>query len=109
MVDTLESIYKTVGDRNIAVARELTKKHETVNRGTVGEVLEYFKENEPKGEFVLVLEGKDKEKIASFEEMTIEEHFNMYIEQGMSEKDAMKQVAKDRGIGKRDVYAYIKK
>ena len=114
LVDTLESIYKTVGDRNIAVARELTKKHETVNRGTVGEVLEYFKENEPKGEFVLVLEGKDKEKIkedkiASFEEMTIEEHFNMYIEQGMSEKDAMKQVAKDRGIGKRDVYAYIKK
>ena len=114
LVDTLDSIYKTVGDRNIAVARELTKKHETVNRGTVGKVLEYFKENEPKGEFVLVLEGKDKEKIkedkiASFEEMTIEEHFNMYIEQGMSEKDAMKQVAKDRGIGKRDVYAYIKK
>lgn len=113
LVDTLDSIYKTVGDRNIAVARELTKKHETVNRGAVGEVLEYFKENEPKGEFVLVLEGKDKEKIkedkiASFEEMTIEEHFNMYIEQGMSEKDAMKQVAKDRGIGKRDVYAYIK-
>ena len=114
LVDTLDSIYKTVGDRNIAVARELTKKHETVNRGAVGELLEYFKENEPKGEFVLVLEGKDKEKIkedkiASFEEMTIEEHFNMYIEQGMSEKDAMKQVAKDRGIGKRDVYAYIKK
>ena len=114
LVDTLDSIYKTVGDRNIAVARELTKKHETVNIGAVGEVLEYFKENEPKGEFVLVLEGKDKEKIkedkiASFEEMTIEEHFNMYIEQGMSEKDAMKQVAKDRGIGKRDVYAYIKK
>ena len=114
LVDTLDSIYKTVGDRNIAVARELTKKHETVNRGAVGEVLEYFKENEPKGEFVLVLEGKDKEKIkedkiASFEEKTIEEHFNMYIEQGMSEKDAMKQVAKDRGIGKRDVYAYIKK
>lgn len=114
LVDTLDSIYKTVGDRNIAVARELTKKHETVNRGAVGEVLEYFKENEPKGEFVLVLDGKDKEKIkedkiASFEEMTIEEHFNMYIEQGMSEKDAMKQVAKDRGIGKRDVYAYIKK
>ena len=114
LVDTLDSIYKTVGDRNIAVARELTKKHETVNRGAVGEVLEYFKENEPKGEFVLVLEGKDKEKIkedkiASFEEMTIEEHFNMYIEQGMSEKDAMKQVARDRGIGKRDVYAYIKK
>ena len=114
LVDTLDSIYKTVGDRNIAVARELTKKHETVNRGAVGEVLEYFKENEPKGEFVLVLEGKDKEKIkedkiASFEEMTIEEHFNMYIEQGMSEKDAMKQVAKDRGIGKKDVYAYIKK
>lgn len=114
LVDTLDSIYKTVGDRNIAVARELTKKHETVNRGAVGEVLEYFKENEPKGEFVLVLEGKDKEKIkedkiASFEEMTIEEHFNMYIEQGMFEKDAMKQVAKDRGIGKRDVYAYIKK
>lgn len=114
LVDTLDSIYKTVGDRNIAVARELTKKHETVNRGAVGKVLEYFKENEPKGEFVLVLEGKDKEKIkedkiASFEEMTIEEHFNMYIEQGMSEKDAMKQVAKDRGIGKRDVYAYIKK
>lgn len=114
LLDTLDSIYKTVGDRNIAVARELTKKHETVNRGTVGKVLEYFKENEPKGEFVIVLEGKDKEKIkedkiASFEEMTIEEHFNMYIEQGMSEKDAMKQVAKDRGIGKRDVYAYIKK
>lgn len=114
LVDTLEEIYKTVGDRNIAVARELTKKHETVNRGKVGEILEYFSENEPKGEFVLVLEGKDKEKIkedkiASFEEMSIEEHFKMYIEQGISEKDAMKQVAKDRGIGKRDVYACIKK
>lgn len=114
LIDTLEEIYNTVGDRQMAAARELTKKHETVNRGTVGQVLDYFKENEPKGEFVIVLEGKDKEKIkedkiASFEEMSLEEHLKMYIDKGMTEKDAMKQVAKDRGIGKREVYAYLKK
>lgn len=114
LIDTLEEIYNTVGDRQMAAARELTKKHETVNRGTVGQVLDYFKENEPKGEFVIVLEGKDKEKIkedkiASFEEMSLEEHLKMYVDKGMTEKDAMKQVAKDRGIGKREVYAYLKK
>lgn len=114
LVAALEDIYNTVGDRNIAAVREITKKHETVNRGSVSQVLDYFRENEPKGEFVLVLEGADTEsvkqnEIEKYSNMTIEEHYNMYVASGMNDKAAMKQVAKDRGIGRREVYAEVKK
>lgn len=113
LLNTLKDIYKYAGDRQAAVERELTKRHETVNKGSLSELINYFEENEPKGEFVIVLEGADyeevkAEEISKISEMSIEEHFNSYIAQGMDEKTAMKQVAKDRGIGKRDVYKELK-
>lgn len=112
--DTLDDIYSAVGERRAAVIRELTKRHETVNRGNLSEIIQYFENNEPKGEFVIVIEGRDadevrSEEISAFDEMTIAEHFEKYIASGMDEKSAMKAVAKDRGIGKREVYAEIKK
>lgn len=113
LLNTLNDIYIHVGNRQIAVERELTKRHETVNKGSLSEIISYFQENEPKGEFVIVLEGADSDeiksqKIAKINEMSITEHFNSYIAQGLDEKSAMKQVAKDRGIGKRDVYRELK-
>ncbi len=112
LADTLEQLCEKMGDRLAAAVRELTKKHETVNKATLSELLEYFRLNEPKGEFVLVISGKNPqelklEKIADFEEMSIEQHYNNYIKEGMDGKSAMKQVAKDRGIGKRDVYKVL--
>ncbi len=109
LVDTLEQLCTVMGDRYCAAVRELTKKHETVNRGTIQQLLNYFRENEPKGEFVLVISGKSQQELrsmelAAFDEITIEQHYNRYINEGMDSKAAMKQVAKDRGIGKRDVY-----
>lgn len=114
LLNTLNDIYKYAGDREIAVERELTKRHETVNKGKISDVIAYFEENEPKGEFVIVLNGADPEEIKAKEmskinEMSILDHFNSYVAQGLDEKSAMKQVAKDRGIGKRDVYAELKK
>ena len=79
---------------------------------TLEKALEYYKEEEPRGEYVLVVEGKSREEkreeeIASWENMTIEEHMNYYENQGMDNKTAMKQVAKDRGVGKREIYQYL--
>ncbi len=96
-------------DRKITVTKELTKKHETKLPFTLEEAIAYFTENDPKGEFVLVLEGIDKsilkeEEQKKFEEMTLEEHMAIYENQGIARKEAMKLVAKDRGISKRDVY-----
>lgn len=112
LISTLEEIHEAVGNRQIAVVRELTKKHETVNRGLLDDIIRYFKDNEPKGEFVIVLEGIDIEEVkqeerARIEEMSIEEHYNKYIEGGMDGKSAMKAVAKDRGVGKSEIYAYL--
>lgn len=113
LLNTLKDIYKYAGNRQVAVERELTKRHETVNKGNLSEIIDYFEENEPKGEFVIVLEGIDSEevknaKILKNSKTSIKDHFNSYISQGMDEKSAMKQVAKDRGIGKRDVYRELK-
>jgi 16S rRNA (cytidine1402-2'-O)-methyltransferase len=112
LVDTLDELCEDMGDRYAAAVRELTKRHETVNRGTLTELKSYFEANEPKGEFVLVIRGKDAqsvraEEIASFEQMTIEEHYQSYIDSGMDSKSAMKQVARDRGVGKRDIYKAV--
>ncbi|MCR5272459.1 MAG: 16S rRNA (cytidine(1402)-2'-O)-methyltransferase [Lachnospiraceae bacterium] len=109
LVRTLEELYEAMGERKITVTRELTKKHEEKLLFTLGEALSYYKENEPKGEFVLVLEGRDREDIIKeeqkkFEDMTMEEHMAIYENQGIQRKEAMKLVAKDRGISKRDVY-----
>lgn len=109
LVKTLEELLEALGNRKIAVCRELTKRYEEKTLASISEVLDYYKENEPRGEYVLVLEGKSFETIAeeekkSWEAMTIEEHMAIYEGQGIDRKEAMKLVAKDRGISKRDVY-----
>ena len=112
LVRTLEELFEALGERRITVCRELTKKYETAFRTTFAEALSRFKEAEPKGECVIVIEGKSialvkEEKSREWEEMTIEEHMEHYLSQGIEKKEAMKKVAKDRGISKRDVYQYL--
>ena len=114
LVKTLEELYQTLGNRRITLCRELTKKFETVLPTTLEEALAKYETEEPRGEYVLVLEGKSfeqkkEEAIKSWEEMTIEEHMAYYEAQGMDNKSAMKQVAKDRGVGKREIYSYLNK
>ena len=109
LVKTLEELQATLGNRKIAVCRELTKRYEEKMLSTISDMLDFYKENEPRGEYVLVLEGKSFEEIAeeekkSWEAMTLEEHMAVYENQGIDRKEAMKLVAKDRGISKRDVY-----
>ena len=109
---TLKELLGILGNRKITLCRELTKKFETVFPTTLEEALEYYETNDPRGEYVLVLEGKshqqkEEEKQASFLEMPIEEHMKLYEEKGMDRKEAMKLVAKERGISKRDVYNYL--
>lgn len=110
---TLQCLADTAGEsRRIAVCRELTKKHENVTLFTLGEALRYFEKEEPRGEFVLVIEGKDPEKARQeeqrrWQDVPLQEHMQEYLDQGMGKKDAMKAVAKDRGISKREVYAEL--
>lgn len=110
LLRTLTELESALGGmRKIAVCKELTKRHETVYRDTISGALGYYTANEPKGEYVLVIEGRSRkelleEKRAAWDDMSIEEHFNMYVSQGMDKKDAMKLVAKDRGVSKRDIY-----
>lgn len=112
LVRTLQELLDSLGNRRITICRELTKKHETAFQTTLKEAVSYYEINEPKGECVLVLEGKSREEIkaeeiARWEEMSIEEHMDYYLNQGIAKKEAMKMVAKDRGIGKRDVYQQL--
>ena len=112
LTKTLVELYDVLGQREITLCRELTKKYETTYKTTLEEAIEYYKDNEPRGEYVLVLEGKSKEemkqeKIKEWEQMSIEEHVAFYEKQGIDHKDAMKLVAKDRGVGKRDIYQYL--
>ncbi|MBQ8803938.1 MAG: 16S rRNA (cytidine(1402)-2'-O)-methyltransferase [Tyzzerella sp.] len=109
LVKTLQELLETLGNRRLTVCRELTKKHETAFVTTIEEALSYYEASEPKGECVLVIEGRSRaelrqEEVAKWEEMSIEEHMDYYLGQGMDKKEAMKKVAKDRGISKRDVY-----
>ena len=111
---TLEDLRVLGDDRNIALCRELTKKYEEISRKTIAEAIEYYKDNEPRGEYVLVIEGLDKaalkeEAQKKWEEMTIEEHMAIYESKGLDNKEAMKMVAKDRGVSKRDIYNYLHK
>ena len=112
LIKTLEELYEALGERKITLCRELTKRFETVMPTSLEKALEYYKTEEPRGEYVLVLEGKSQEQkrqeaIASWESMSIEEHMAFYEQQGMDNKTAMKQVAKDRGVGKREIYQYL--
>lgn len=109
LVKTLTELRDNLEDRQIAVCKELTKKFETINRTTLSEAVDYYTNNEPKGEYVLVLSGADKSKLVleeqlAWQQMSLEEHMKLYLEQGIDKKEAMKKVAKDRGITKRDVY-----
>lgn len=109
---TLEELLESLGDRRITLCRELTKKFETVLPTTLSQALAVSEKEEPRGEYVLVVEGKSaqelrQEEIASWDAMSIEEHMAYYEAQGMDSKAAMKQVARDRGVGKREIYAHL--
>ena len=110
LISTLKELKDVLGEeRGITLCRELTKKHEEKEMTTIGGALKSYETKEPRGEYVLVIAGKSKaevkeEAIAAFEEMSIEEHLNIYLSQGMDKKEAMKAVAKDRGVSKRDIY-----
>lgn len=106
---TLKDLHEVLGDRRISLCRELTKKHEENFRTTLGEAISFYEENEPRGEYVLVIEGISRdvlkeESLKRVLAMTIPEHVDYYMAQGMDKKEAMKCVAKDRGVGKRDIY-----
>ena len=107
---TLEDMKNTFGeDRRISLCRELTKKNEEVLRLTIGSAVEYYENNAPRGEYVLIVEGTTaKAKNENFfENMSIEEHVNFYISNGLSKMDAIKSCAKDRGVHKIVVYKEI--
>lgn len=112
LLKTLEELYETVGDRSITLCKELTKVHENAEKTTIRAAIEKYTKNEPRGEYVLVIAGKPlreirNEEIAAFCEMTVEEHMEMYMSQGIDKKEAMKMVAKDRGVSKRDIYDIV--
>ena len=109
LTKTLKELLDTLGNRRMTLCRELTKKHETAFASTIEDILKFYETQEPKGECVLVLEGRSRQELveeerARWEEMSIEEHMNVYLGQGMDKKEAMKAVAKDRGVSKRDIY-----
>lgn len=112
---TLTDLEAALGcERKLTIARELTKKHEEKMRMTLGQSLDYYHKKDPRGEYVLVIEGKsweetDSEDRARWEEMDLDRHMQLYLDQGLDKRDAMKAVARDRGISKREVYAELLK
>lgn len=112
LVRTLEELKETLGNRRMTLCRELTKKHETAFRTTIEDLIVYYENEKPLGECVLVIEGLSRHEIEqearkSWEEISIEEHMDIYEKQGIQRKEAMKLVAKDRGLTKRDIYQYL--
>ena len=106
---TLEELLETLGNRRISVCRELTKKHETIFRTDLEKALSRYREEEPRGECVLVIEGKPEEELIrekqeAWKEMTPEQHVGMYESQGIPRKEAMRLAAKDRGVSRREIY-----
>ena len=105
LTDTLEELLNALGDRRIALCRELTKLNETVERMTLTGAVAHYKENAPRGEYVLIIEGASNVASENFwDNLTIPQQVEHYIEQGMSRMDAIKQTARDRGVGKSVVY-----
>lgn len=112
LVRTLGELAEALGNRRLTLCRELTKKFETVLPTTIEDALAMYETQEPRGEYVLVIEGKSlarkkEERQESWLSMSIEEHMTYYKENGFDEKSAMKQVAKDRGVPKREIYQYL--
>ena len=106
---TLEELYAALGDRPIALCRELTKKFEEVRHSTLAAEVERLQSQDPRGEYVLVIQGKSfaeqkKESEESWQQLSIAEHMQHYLDAGIDKKEAMKRVAKDRGVSKRDIY-----
>ncbi|MCE5220978.1 MAG: 16S rRNA (cytidine(1402)-2'-O)-methyltransferase [Clostridium sp.] len=111
LIDTLTFLLDAFGDRKIAVCRELTKIYQEIYRGSIKEAIQYFIEKKPRGEFVLVLEGKNLEDIKEEKKevwinLSIEEHILKYINDGINKKDAIKLVAKERELPKSEVYKF---
>ena len=109
LLKTVKELLEVLGDRKVTLCRELTKKHETAFLTTLSGILEFYKEEDPKGECVLVMEGANKEALIrqeqeSFLSMSFTSHLEYYLELGQDKKSAMKRMAKDRGISKREVY-----
>lgn len=109
---TLKELYDALGERSITICRELTKIHETADQTTLSSAISYYQEITPKGEYVLVIEGISKEELNAkkqekWETLTIPEHMEQYLLKGLSKKDAMKEVAKDRGVPKREIYQQL--
>lgn len=112
LMKTLHELFEVLGNRSATLCRELTKRHESVFVSSLEEIIAYHKENPPKGECVLIVEGKSlrelkEEHQEEFRKIPLNEHMDRYIQQGYSKKDAMKLVAKDRGVGKRDIYQQL--
>lgn len=109
LVQTLKELESVLGDRKITQCRELTKKYEEAYQTTIGSLISKYETKEPRGEYVLVIEGKTfkektEEKQKEWESLSINEHMEYYLDQGIDKKEAMKRVAKDRGVSKRDIY-----
>ena len=112
LLKTLRELLEILGNRRLTLCRELTKKHETAWQTTIEDAITRYEQEDPKGECVLVIEGRSQKEIedeakAAFEEISIEEHMKRYEDQGIARKEAMKLVAKDRGVTKRDIYQYL--
>lgn len=114
LLKTLKELYEVLGNRELTVCKELTKRYENATKTTFEDVIRIYEDNEPKGEYVLVISGKtfetkEQEAREAWESLSVEEHMEHYEASGMERKEAMKQVAKDRGISKRDVYQALLK
>ena len=113
IIRTLEELQEVLGDRDLRICRELTKKYEEVMAFTVSQALRFFEENPPRGEMVVILKGMDPQEAkamdaAGWESLTVREHVDLYMQKGMEEKEAMKAAAVDRGVSKRDIYRELK-
>ena len=115
LVRTLQELHDTLGgDRRLTICRELTKRHEEKLQMTLTDSLSYYEVNEPRGEYVLIIAGRSREEMkkeeqAGWEALSLEEHMAHYESQGIDRKEAMKRVAKDRGVSKRDIYQALLK
>ena len=111
LVRTLKELGDVLGDKEATICRELTKKHETFFKTTLLKAYEYYNENEPKGECIIVIRGilyeeLERESLSKWEEISIPEHLKLYMDKGVDKKEAAKLVAKDRGVSKREIYEY---
>ena len=114
LLKTLRELLETLGNRRLTLCRELTKRHEEKLQMTLTDSLSYYEVNEPRGEYVLIIAGRSREEMkkeeqAGWEALSLEEHMAHYESQGIDRREAMKRVAKDRGVSKRDIYQALLK